>query len=637
MLSDYCKDLARYQRRDSTEVIIGGIPLGAGHPIRIQSMTNSATSDVAATTDQITGLQKSGADYVRLTIPSLKDVESLKQIMSALRKKNCNVPVIADIHFNPAIAIACAGIVHKVRINPGNFTDKVLSNLPEYTSEVYQQEYEKARLQFIELIAICRANHTALRIGTNHGSLSGRIMSRFGDTPEGMAESAMEFLRICRQEHFDQVVVSMKASNTRTMVYATRLLVKKMDEENMHFPLHLGVTEAGEGEDGRIRSAIGIGALLADGLGDTIRVSLTEDPIAEIPVAAKLVSYFRDRKNSPSVPEFGDYPVNPFEFLKRLSRVTGTFGGSNPVAVIKIVEGLPDIEKLAECGWNYLPGSGWNFTDQAADMLQVDSWSENLPYPTDKYLLIPYRKNIVLAHPQVVILIAWEEYFSVQALPDAVRCIRITASELDQSKIERISKDEQAVVVLETNHPNGFADQRAAICRMINLGCRVPVLLKREYAENEIEDLQLKAACDLGGLFIDGLGEGIWLENQGTINNGEIVRTAFGILQFSRMRISKTEYISCPSCGRTQFDLQTTIRKIREKTAHLKGLKIGIMGCIVNGPGEMADADYGYVGAGKGKVSLYKEKNVVKRNVTEERAVDELVQLIKENGDWIEP
>jgi (E)-4-hydroxy-3-methylbut-2-enyl-diphosphate synthase len=636
MLFSYCTDLNKYQRRSSDVVVIGGIPMGDHHPIRIQSMTNTPTSDIRLTVGQIQRIFLAGADYVRLTIPSLKDTESLKQIVHELRSKNCRVPIIADVHFSPAIARITAGIADKVRINPGNYTDKKKSNLVVYTDEEYQHELLELEQQFLPLLDICKGNKTVLRIGTNHGSLSDRIMSCFGDTPQGMVESAMEFLRICTRENFDQVVVSMKASNTRTMVYATRLLVKRMSEENMHFPLHLGVTEAGEGEDGRIRSAIGIGALLADGLGDTVRVSLTEEPEAEIPVALKLVKYFEERANHAAIPTFGNYPVDPYEYHKRLTHSTGNVGRNNPVVVVSGILGSIDREKLKNIGWDY-SGKDWHFSDLSADILSVDSWPAELPIPGGKYVML---QNKSLPGPpglQYIVRMNWEEYVINSTRDEGMLCVCILASQLDKTKIQRITDDRNVILVLETNNINGFADQRAAVCRMINLECSVPVILKRSYNEYNLEDFQIKSACDLGGLFIDGLGEGIWLENQGDLQEDAIMDTAFSILQFSRVRISKTEYISCPSCGRTLFDLQTITRKIREKTSHLKGLKIGIMGCIVNGPGEMADADYGYVGTGIGKITLYKEKAVVKRNIPEEQAVDELITLIKENGDWVEP
>jgi (E)-4-hydroxy-3-methylbut-2-enyl-diphosphate synthase len=637
MTGSYCHDFIRYKRRDTIEVNVGGIPLGGRHPIRIQSMTNTATHDIAATIEQILRIHEAGADYVRLTVPTQKDAENLEQIIKELKARGCSIPVIADIHFNPAIARIAAGIVHKVRINPGNFTDRKQFRIIDYTEEQYSQELQDLKKEFIPLLNSCKKHHTALRIGTNHGSLSDRIMSRYGDTPEGMAESAMEFLRICQEENFSEVVISMKASNTRTMVYATRLLVHKMESEGMNYPLHLGVTEAGEGEDGRIRSAIGIGALLSDGLGDTIRVSLTEDPEAEIPVAKKIAAYFSQRETHTDIPDFGAFPIDPYKFGKRKTHSVGSIGGNNPPVVVKAIQGKLLDKELSDLGWHFTPDKNWKFDELSADILSFKKWPADLPLIADKCMLISNTEVNNLPIQQSIIMMEWEEYDKTGSSIKGNKCIGILSSQLTEKKIKKITNDPAVVVVLETDNKNGFADQRAAIFRMMNLGCTAPVILKRCYSETDAEDFQLKSACDLGGLFIDGLAEGIWLEDEALNDDKLVINTAFSILQFSRVRISRTEFISCPSCGRTLFDLQATTRKIREKTSHLRGLKIGIMGCIVNGPGEMADADYGYVGTGKGMVTLYKEKTVVKRNVPEGNAVNELIALIKENGDWNEP
>jgi (E)-4-hydroxy-3-methylbut-2-enyl-diphosphate synthase len=637
MAESYCNNFLQYQRRHTVEVIIGGISLGGNNPIRIQSMTNTSTDDIASTVEQIIRIQQAGADYARLTVPSLKDAENLNQIISELKARKCSIPIIADVHFSPAIARISATMVHKVRINPGNYIDRKHSRIIDYTEENYRKELQDLMMEFVSLLGICKKHGTALRIGTNHGSLSDRIMSRYGDTPEGMAESAMEFLRVCREENFNQVVISMKASNTRTMVYATRLLVKKMNEENMHFPLHLGVTEAGEGEDGRIRSAVGIGALMADGIGDTIRVSLTEDPEAEIPIAKKIAGYFSQRRDHVKIPGSGPFPIDAYAYCKRKTHSVGNIGGSIPPVVIGGIQGIINREQLAVSGWHYSTESGWKFDELSPDILSVDSWPADLPLPGNKYILVPEFQGENLNSRRVIKRIDLEEYKKGTFSSHDVKAVQIFSSMLTEKVIEQISQDESVIIILETDNTNGFADQRAAIFRMINKGCHAPVILKRNYAEAEPVDFQLKSACDLGGLFIDGLAEGIWLENSEPSNGHLLTDTAYSILQFSRVRISKTEYISCPSCGRTLFDLQSTTRKIRERTSHLKGLKIGIMGCIVNGPGEMADADYGYVGAGRGRVTLYKEKEIIKRNVPEEKAVDELIVLIKENGDWIEP
>ncbi len=636
MNTQYCPDFLNYQRRFTSEVNIGGIPMGGKNPVRIQSMTNTPTHDIVATADQIIRMYEAGADYVRLTVPSLKDAENLGTITQILKEKHCPVPLIADVHFNPEIAIIAAGKVQKVRINPGNYSGKKEFRIVDYSEKQYREELNELKKKFVRLLEECKKHRTALRIGVNHGSLSDRIMSRYGDTPEGMAESAMEFLRICHEEDFNDVVISMKASNTRTMVYATRLVVRKMLEEHMHYPLHLGVTEAGEGEDGRIRSAIGIGALLVDGIGDTIRVSLTEDPVAEIPVAKKIISRFLQLNNHVKIPGFGNYPLNPFLFQKRQTYSAGCIGGNFPPVIISAIEGEINENSIAAAGWSYSNENGWKFDTISADVLYLPTWPDDLPVPEGKYIIT----HSCAGNPEskfFIPLMNWQEFIDSSPQSSALICLQVSASQLDEEKISRIKESTSLVIMLETDHINGFADQRAAIFRLINNNCHSPVILKRSYCEKDTEDFQIRAACDLGGLLIDGLGEGIWLENKGNISIQTIISTGLSILQFSRVRISRTEYISCPSCGRTLFDLQTTTKKIREKTAHLKGLKIGIMGCIVNGPGEMADADYGYVGTGKGKVTLYKEKTVIKRNVPEKDAVDELIELIKENGDWVEP
>jgi (E)-4-hydroxy-3-methylbut-2-enyl-diphosphate synthase len=637
---EYCKDLRRYQRRLSNEVEIGPTAMGAIHPIRIQSMTNTDTSKTHDTVSQIIRIANAGADYVRLTVPGEKDAENLKNIKAELENQNCKIPIIADIHFNPKVALIAAGIVNKVRINPGNYSTFRHTGPSGYSAERYKEELQKLKTEFIKLLKICRENKTAIRIGTNHGSLSDRIISRYGDTSDGMAESVMEFLRICRDEEFKEVVVSIKASNTRIMVYSNRMLVSKMEAENMHYPLHLGVTEAGDGEDGRIKSAAGIGALLADGIGDTIRISLTEDPELEIPVALKLVSYFKEREGHEPIPSFNNYPLNPYEFQKRPSYSAGIMGGNHVAVVVSAMKNDISIQSLEEVGWHYKENQGtWVFDDMAPDYLYVNYWPENIPVPNEKSVII--ETNEATHFPlqkKLFPLFNFDSYKSFGAkVYKGVKLIKILASDLQKEEIGLIKKDKKAVLVIETKNNNGYADQRAAVIRLINNNCQSPVILKRNYTESNKEDFQLKSAADLGGLFIDGLGDGIWIENKNILSAKDETETSFGILQSSRVRISKTEYISCPSCGRTLFDLQTTTKKIQQHTSHLKGLKIGIMGCIVNGPGEMADADYGYVGSGKGRITLYKGKQVIKRNITENLAVEALISLIKENGDWVEP
>jgi (E)-4-hydroxy-3-methylbut-2-enyl-diphosphate synthase len=634
MKPDYCSDFLNYKRRNSAIVNIGGIPMGGHFPIRIQSMTNTSTSDVSGSVKQIIRIANEGADYVRLTVPGQKDVETLQGIKSELDRLGTKIPLIADIHFNPRLAHIAATIVDKVRINPGNYTDKKKSENNSFLDN--DNELQKLRSEFLNLIEICRKHNTAIRIGTNHGSLSDRIMDKYGDTIEGMVESAMEFLRICKEVGFKDIIVSMKSSNTRVMVYATRLLVSKMAEKGMEFPLHLGVTEAGEGEDGRIKSAVGIGTILADGIGETIRVSLTEDPEKEIPVANKLVEYFRERENHAPIPDFGSFPFNPYNYSRRKTTPIFNIGGNNVPIVLSSVKGKITINRLEQIGWSYISSNSWKFSDTAPDYLIVDNWPDKLKRPSGK-IVITRINEISYSGQNDFILMDYNEFKRNQIDNLLNYFILIKASEILEPEIERLKSHNNIVLILKTDNTNGFADQRAAVIRLINKNCQIPLILKRSYNEDKIEDFQLRAAADLGGLFIDGLGDGIWLDNAGILADKDIVNTSFGILQASRVRTSKTEYISCPSCGRTLFDLQTTTQKIRERTNHLKGLKIGIMGCIVNGPGEMADADYGYVGTGKGKVTLYKEKEVIKRNVPEEQAVDELINLIKENGDWVEP
>jgi (E)-4-hydroxy-3-methylbut-2-enyl-diphosphate synthase len=635
---EYRIDFLKYKRRQTIEVNIGGVPMGGSQPIRIQSMTNTDTCNTQDTVRQIIQIACEGADYVRLTVPGQKEAGNLSNIIAELTNNNCNVPLVADIHFNPKVAKIAAAIVDKVRINPGNYVDKKLFKTFDYTPEQYNDELSKLRDEFITLLEICRKHNTVLRIGVNHGSLSDRIMSRYGDTPEGMTESAMEFLRICRDENFKNVVVSLKASNTRIMVFSNRMLVSKIDDEGMNYPMHLGVTEAGEGEDGRIKSAVGIGALLADGIGETIRVSLTEDPHREIPFAHKLVSYLKEREHHTEIPAFDNYPLNPFDYQRRSTLPVGNIGGNNLPVVISESENDPSFLNLNEIGWHYSDEGVWLFDDMAPDYLIVNRWPKELPIPKGRGVILPADKiDQNLSQNEILPLFYFDTYKSGGNNFKGPKFIQIFASRLLSEEIEFIKKDKNAVLIIETNNKNGFADQRAAIIRLMNNQCYTPVILKREYSEILKEDFQLKSAADLGGLFIDGIGDGIWIENKGTISEKDQIVTSFGILQASRSRISKTEYISCPSCGRTLFDLQNTTRRIRECTLHLKGLKIGIMGCIVNGPGEMADADYGYIGTGKGLITLYKGKEVVKKNVPEKRAVDELINLIKEKGDWVEP
>ncbi|GAB6120327.1 4-hydroxy-3-methylbut-2-en-1-yl diphosphate synthase [Dysgonomonas termitidis] len=608
-----------YKRRLSSETRIGDTPLGGSNPVRIQSMTNTNTNDTEASAAQVIRIVKAGADYVRLTAQGVREAENLRNIKEVVRAQGYNTPLIADIHFNPRAAEAAAKIVEKVRINPGNFVDRVKTfETFEYTDEEYAQEIEKIRAKLIPLLDICKEHKTAIRIGVNHGSLSDRIMSRYGDTPEGMVESCMEFLHICIAEGFRDIVISMKTSNTVVMSKAVRLLIARMEKEGLNFPLHLGVTEAGDGEDGRIKSAVGIGSLLSDGIGDTIRVSLSEDPEYEVPVARKLVAYIKQKENHPEIIAAPSDKFSPFSTDRRETYTVGNIGGDSlPVVISDRSQGnfefnvhfLPDYLYVGK----ELPLSA---PRAIPSIIDLDGWKgEKNTYP-------------LFDKPN------WEK---IRGNDAAIKFLRLSYPELDNNIISLLKTDRSIVIILTTNHINGVGEQRAFIHTLMNNDCDTPVIPNRRYEENETEDLQIKAATDFGTLYLDGFGNGIMLENKGNISLKNIDAYMFGILQASRIRTSKTEYISCPSCGRTLFDLQTTVALVKGATSHLKHLKIGVMGCIVNGPGEMADADYGYVGAEKGKISLYKKKHLIEKNIASEEAVERLVQLIKDNGDWMEP
>ena len=604
-----------YLRRASSEVHIGQTPMGGANPIRIQSMANVSTLDTEAAVAQAIRMIDAGAEYVRFTAQGEREARNLGVIRKQLNERGYLTPLVADIHFNPKAADAAAEEVEKVRINPGNYVDKVKTfHHLEYTDEEYAAEIEKIRARFVPFLRICKVHGCAIRIGVNHGSLSDRIMSRYGDTPEGLVASCMEFLRICREEQFPDVVISIKASNTVVMVRTVRLLVKTMEAEDMHYPLHLGVTEAGDGEDGRIKSAVGIGTLLADGIGDTIRVSLSEDPEAELPVARKLVNYILERE--------GHHPIHgelapgfdPIAPQRRVSRVVGQIGGGLlPVVVTDRSQGDSRFDEQAMPDYIYIGKD------------DPDNWPNPLHRIVDASLWQP-RQHV---YPCFTVA----ECAQMQSCESAVKFLRLTDVELTDALMAQCQADPAVVLLLSTHHRNAVGALRAAMHRLMHAGCEAPVVLELNYQEQDVESLQLKSAADLGALLLDGFQDGVLLRNEGC-ESVIADRCMFGILQAARARISKTEYISCPSCGRTLYDLQTTIARIKEATSHLKGLKIGIMGCIVNGPGEMADADYGYVGAGRHQISLYKGKTCVLRNIPEEEAVERLVQLIKEHGDW---
>ncbi|HPF50185.1 MAG TPA: (E)-4-hydroxy-3-methylbut-2-enyl-diphosphate synthase [Draconibacterium sp.] len=611
---NYIKDLTKYQRQDTTEVMIGATPVGGNNPIRIQTMTDTDTKDTEATVEQIIRVIKAGADYVRVTVKGMSDAESLKIIKKELVSRGYNNSLIADIHFNPKLAEVAAQYVSKVRINPGNFYDKRAQFKNRiYTDEEYKTELENIEKQFVPFLKLLKETKTALRIGANHGSLSDRVMSRYGDTPAGIAESVLEFLRICKKENFNNVVVSIKSSNTRVMVYTVRLLNFKMRLEDMTFPIHLGVTEAGEGEDGRIKSAVGVGALLADGIGDTVRISLTEKPINEIPVAMKLVNHFKTYQNHTPItaPMVGQ--TNPFEYERRDTRPVLNMGGKQmPVVIADLRD-----RSLREM----IPIRGKLIPDYFI------SGNKILDIQGEEYPVI----NL-------------EEYLFESTRWGRLKFIRTSKAEFDRFMdmhpeiIMKLKQTRKTVLILESFNANPMAELRAFFMALETHIWKVPVILYRKYNESQLEDLQIKAAADLGGLLIDGYGDGICISNDHeNITFTELKDLSFGILQASRMRASKTEFVSCPGCGRTLFDLHETTRKVKEHFKHLDHLKIGIMGCVVNGPGEMGDADYGFVGAGNNKVNLYKGLNPIKRHIPYENAVEELEQLLRENGDWKDP
>tara|TARA_Y100000768_G_scaffold281836_1_gene216700 strand:+ start:7425 stop:9401 length:1977 start_codon:yes stop_codon:yes gene_type:complete len=640
----YCNSLTSYSRWKTREVKIGDIPVGANNPIRIQSMTTTDTMDTKKTVEQSIRMIDAGCEYIRVTAPGIKEAENLANIKKELQKRGYSNPLIADIHFTPNAAQVAAKIIEKVRINPGNYADRKKFNYIEYTDEQYNNEIDRIRRRFLPLVKICKEYGTAMRIGTNHGSLSDRILSRYGDTPMGMVESAMEFLRICDDENFHNIVLSMKSSNPIVMVEAYRLLVSCMNKENMNYPLHLGVTEAGEGMDGRIKSALGIGALLEDGLGDTIRVSLTEEPEFEIPVAKKIVRRYDNKKNHNVIENIKNYPINPFEYSKRITKTVVNIGGSNVPRVINDLSDISSISHstLSDIGYTYFEESDkWGISDFACDYIDIGNREIDFKIPGTLGVIQNFSIWRNLKQQQHYPLLTTEEYLNEEDTHPKLNFIYTRFSDLTDEIICKTKKDKTVVFFIDSRNIHGLAEQRWIFVKLINAKNQAPVIIRRTYGKLSVSELQLYSSTDIGGLFIDGLGDGICLATNENKLNTSIVKdfnsSSFGILQATRTRITKTEYISCPSCGRTLFDLQEVTARIRNKTQHLKGLKIGIMGCIVNGPGEMADADYGYVGTGVGKISLYKKQNIIKRDVPMEDADQALIDLIKENGDWIEP
>ncbi len=639
----YCNSLTKYSPLLTREVMVGNIPLGGTNPIRIQSMTTTSTMDTKATVEQTIRMVNAGCEYVRITAPSIKEAVNLKNIKNELQKRGYNVPLIADIHFTPNAAEEAAKIVEKVRINPGNYIDKKNFQKIEYTDSEYQEEIERIRKRFTPLVKICKQYGTAMRIGTNHGSLSDRIMSRYGDTPLGMVESAMEFLRICEDLDYYDIVLSMKSSNTQVMVQAYRLLVSKMMEENMNYPLHLGVTEAGDGEDGRIKSAVGIGTLLEDGLGDTIRVSLTEEPENEAPVAIALANRYGTRLNMKFIPEVTKLPYDPFSYLKAQQKEIQNFGGKNiPRVIVDIQNQKLDFNTLKKLGYTYLSElDKWNIGDQAPDYLFSAGQQINIKLPEQLGIIFNYKEwKSQSDNKSLYPLYRFEEFINAESKNEKLNFVEIELDDILSPNFAGLLKEKNIIWVL-TSEVDGFVEQRRAFIELMKLNNEFPIIIKQNYEEiDNLEKFQLYSATDFGGLFVDGFGDGVWAEltdSDNEISYTSVNRTLFGVLQAARVRISKTEYIACPSCGRTLFDLVEITNKIREKTAHLKGVKIGIMGCIVNGPGEMADADYGYVGSGPGKITLYKGKEVVRKNISADNAVEELIEIIKEDGTWVEP
>ncbi|ULB35224.1 MULTISPECIES: 4-hydroxy-3-methylbut-2-en-1-yl diphosphate synthase [Proteiniphilum] len=613
-------DFFNYKRRPTVDVHIGNITMGGNYPVIVQTMTNTNTLDTEASVAQCERIVAAGADLIRFTTQGVREANNLREIHRQLREKGYTIPLSADIHFNPRAAEVAATIAEKVRINPGNYVDKqkTFAEL-EYTDEEYSAELEKIRAKVATFLQICKEHGTAVRIGVNHGSLSDRIMTRYGDTPEGMVESCMEYLRIAMEEGFTDIVISMKASNTLLMAKAVRLLVATMDKEGIHFPLHLGVTEAGNGEDGRMKSAVGIGALLSDGMGDTIRVSLSEDPEAEVPVARKLVDYVMQRQNHPPI-EGRQFPgFSPFSTDRRETEAVWNVGGDYVPVVISDRSNTQDMTINSHFIPDYIYVGKQvpeNFPKGMKSIVDFDCWEEII----DNYPLFTVG-NIS----------------NIGNCSAGVKFLRISYPELTAEVLSVLKNSPGVVVVLTTVHPNGVGEQRAFFHALLNGECHVPVILQRSYFEDEPEDLQIKGGADFGTVLLDGFGNGIMMSNQGKIDITDVDAYSFGILQAARVRTSKTEFISCPGCGRTLFDLQATVALVQKHFSHLKHLKIGVMGCIVNGVGEMADADYGYVGAEHGKISLYRKKQLVEKNIPQSEAVEHLIQLIKDHGDWIEP
>lgn len=604
-------------------------------------MTTVDTMDTKGSVEQSIRMIEAGCDYVRITAPSLNEAQNLAEIKKELRARGYQTPLIADIHFTPNAAELAARIVEKVRVNPGNYADKKRFDVIDYSDTAYEAELERIRTKFSPLVRICKEYGTAMRIGTNHGSLSDRIMSRYGDTPLGMVESALEFLRICEDLQYYDIVLSMKASNPQVMIQAYRLLVQKLDEEEFQpYPLHLGVTEAGDGEDGRVKSSVGIGTLLEDGLGDTVRVSLTEEPEAEVPVCRELVQRYENRTPHDPIPEVANYPINPIAYARRVTKEVANFGGHQVPRVMADFSLKKSISQasLFAVGYQYaVPLDKWNIGDMACDYIFLGDQSIDFEIPGTLGLVYNHKTWVTRQHQaRAYPFLRASDYLRRPQCSDVLNFVYACLGDLSTELMDAVKVDPTVVLVIDTHNKHGYAEERRLFVELINRDCRCPVIIGRAYRNLSAEQLSLFAATDMGGLLIDGLGDGLFIAAENCGSDKAVNETAFNILQATRTRISKTEYISCPSCGRTLFDLQETTAKIRARTNHLKGVKIAIMGCIVNGPGEMADADYGYVGSGPGKITLYRGREVVKRNVPTPQAVDELIGLIREDGAWVE-
>jgi (E)-4-hydroxy-3-methylbut-2-enyl-diphosphate synthase len=643
-MPSYIPDFTTYTRRKTSTASIGGLLMGSDYPIRVQSMTTTDTMDTIGSVEQIIRMVDAGCELVRLTAPSMKEAENLANIKAELKRRGISVPLVADIHFTPNAAEIAARIVEKVRVNPGNYVDKKKFELIEYSDADYQEELDRIRAKFTPLVKICKEHGTALRIGTNHGSLSDRIMSRYGDTAHGMVESAMEFLRICEDEQFHNIVLSMKSSNPQVMVEAYRLLVKTMNENNMYYPLHLGVTEAGDGDDGRIKSALGIGSLLEDGIGDTIRVSLTEDPEFEVPVAQKLVARYTNRaQHTPISHALSSKEVlenwDPFHYSKRATKEVISVGGHQVPRIIADYSHSAELtpEQLSAVGHVYDARlDKWHMTDLGCDFIYRGFYTTDFMLPNGVKGLYDINVwNTLTDKVNNFPVFTIDSFRNAVSKSASMNIIRVDSMDLSHESITWLKEQSHIVLMLGSTNEHAVADLRNTFLRLKQASFEHPAVIARNYNMTDEEQFMLFASTDTGSLFTDGLGDGIML-SAAAIPHKRINAIGFGILQAARARITKTEYISCPSCGRTLFDLQETTALIRRHTDHLKGVKIAIMGCIVNGPGEMADADYGYVGSGPGKITLYRGKEVVKKGVNKETAVQELINIIKEDGNWME-